>query len=77
MQQLLHQWFIGKGSELEGISLQFENVSLIMKHKVSDQQAQIGNHSCPGNLETIMDWPEGKAFWILPEEEVTHAEEAL
>lgn len=25
----------------------------------------------------IMDWPEGKAFWILPEEEVTHAEEAL
>lgn len=48
-----------------------------MKHKVSDQQAQIGNHSCPGNLEIIMDWPEGKAFWILPEEEVTHAEEAL
>jgi len=26
------------------------------------QQAQIGNSSCPGILEVIMDWPEGTRF---------------
>ncbi|KAK4832852.1 LOW QUALITY PROTEIN: hypothetical protein QYF61_025872 [Mycteria americana] len=40
------------------------------------QRTRIGNPSCPGILEVIMDWPEGTDFGILPEEEVTHAEEA-
>ncbi|KAK4806933.1 hypothetical protein QYF61_027300 [Mycteria americana] len=40
------------------------------------QRARIGNPSCPGILEVIKDWPEGKDFRISPEEEVTHAEEA-
>ncbi|GAB0207525.1 macrophage immunometabolism regulator [Grus japonensis] len=32
--------------------------------------------SRPGILEVITDWPEGKDFGMLPEEEVTRAEEA-
>ncbi|GAB0207000.1 hypothetical protein GRJ2_003165600 [Grus japonensis] len=36
----------------------------------------MGNPSRPGILEVITDWPEGKDFGMLPEEEVTHAEEA-
>ena len=32
--------------------------------------------SCPGILEVIMDWPEGKVFGMSPEEEVMCAEEA-
>ncbi|KAK4826486.1 hypothetical protein QYF61_009559 [Mycteria americana] len=40
------------------------------------QQAGIGNPSCPGILEVIMDWPEGKDFRISPEEEVMCAEKA-
>jgi len=36
----------------------------------------MGNRSHPGILEVIMDWPEGKDFGVLPEEEVTHAEMA-
>ncbi|KAK4811029.1 hypothetical protein QYF61_015733 [Mycteria americana] len=40
------------------------------------QRARIGNPNRPGILEVIMDWPEGKDFGILPEEEVTRAEEA-
>jgi len=39
------------------------------------QWARMGNHSCPGILELVMDWPEGKDFRMSPEEEVTHAEE--
>ncbi|KAK4825601.1 hypothetical protein QYF61_001281, partial [Mycteria americana] len=39
------------------------------------QWAQIGNSSHLGILELIMDWPKGKDFGILPEEEVLHAEE--
>ncbi|KAK4817217.1 hypothetical protein QYF61_003741 [Mycteria americana] len=39
------------------------------------QRARIGNPNCPGILEVIMDWPEGKDFRILPEEEVMHTEE--
>jgi len=35
----------------------------------------MGNPSDPGILEVIMDWPEGKDFGVLPEEEVTRAEE--
>ncbi|GAB0206876.1 hypothetical protein GRJ2_003153200 [Grus japonensis] len=45
-------------------------------HANPTQQAQIGNPNRPGILEVITDWPEGKDFGILPEEEVTHAEEA-
>ena len=40
------------------------------------QQARVGNPSRPGILEVIMDWPEGKDFGVLSEEEVTHAEDA-
>ncbi|GAB0209469.1 hypothetical protein GRJ2_003412600 [Grus japonensis] len=41
------------------------------------QRAPIGNPSCPGILEVITDWPEGKDFGISSEEDkVTHAEEA-
>ncbi|GAB0204674.1 hypothetical protein GRJ2_002933000 [Grus japonensis] len=40
------------------------------------QRAQIGNPSCPGILEVIMGWPEGKDFGMSPEEEVTCAKEA-
>ena len=40
------------------------------------QQAQIGSPSCPGVLEVIINWPEGKDFGMAPEEEVTCAEEA-
>ena len=40
------------------------------------QWARIGNPSHSGILELITDWPEGKDFRILPEEEVMHAEEA-
>ncbi|GAB0208126.1 hypothetical protein GRJ2_003278300 [Grus japonensis] len=40
------------------------------------QRAQIGNPNRPGILEVITDWPEGKDFGMLPEEEVTSAEEA-
>ncbi|GAB0186981.1 hypothetical protein GRJ2_001163400 [Grus japonensis] len=39
------------------------------------QWARIGSPNCPGILEVITDWPEGKDFRILPEEEVTRAEE--
>ncbi|GAB0195727.1 C-factor-like [Grus japonensis] len=35
-----------------------------------------GNPNCPGILEVIMDWPEGKDFGMLPEEEVTPHQEA-
>jgi len=35
------------------------------------QCARMGNPSCPGILEVIIDWPEGKYFGISPEEEVT------
>ncbi|GAB0204611.1 hypothetical protein GRJ2_002926700 [Grus japonensis] len=45
-------------------------VALIM------QRARTGNPSCPGILEVIMGWPEGKDFRMSPEEEVTCAEEA-
>ncbi|KAK4810874.1 hypothetical protein QYF61_013282 [Mycteria americana] len=44
-------------------------VALIM------QRAQMENPDCPGILEVIIDWPEGRNFRVLPEE-VTHAEEA-
>ncbi|GAB0188693.1 hypothetical protein GRJ2_001334600 [Grus japonensis] len=37
------------------------------------QRAQVGNPNCPGILEVITDWPEGKDFRMLPEEEVTEA----
>ncbi|KAK4827996.1 hypothetical protein QYF61_022773 [Mycteria americana] len=40
------------------------------------QRARTGNPSCPGILEVIMAWPEGKDFGTSPEEEVTRAEEA-
>ncbi|KAK4817077.1 hypothetical protein QYF61_027908 [Mycteria americana] len=40
------------------------------------QRARIGNPDHPGILEVIMDWSEGKDFGVLPEEEVTRAEEA-
>jgi len=40
------------------------------------QRARMGNPSHPGILEVIIDWPEGKDFGALPEEEVTRAEEA-
>jgi len=40
------------------------------------QSARKGNPSHPGILEVIMDWPEGKDFGALPEQEVTFAEEA-
>ncbi|KAK4826310.1 hypothetical protein QYF61_007157, partial [Mycteria americana] len=40
------------------------------------QWPQTGNPTCSGILEVIMDWLEGKDFRILPEEEVTCAEEA-
>ena len=40
------------------------------------QQARIGNLSCPGILEVITNWPEGKHFGMAPEEEVARAEEA-
>ncbi|KAK4823426.1 hypothetical protein QYF61_002112 [Mycteria americana] len=43
---------------------------------LTTERAQIGNPSRPEILEVIMDWPEGKDFRILPEEEVTCAEEA-
>ncbi|GAB0181133.1 hypothetical protein GRJ2_000578600 [Grus japonensis] len=36
------------------------------------QQAQIGSPNHPGILEAITDWPEGKDFGVLPEEEATH-----
>ena len=36
----------------------------------------MGNHSHPGILEVIMDWPEGKKFGTSPGEEVSHAKEA-
>jgi len=29
------------------------------------QRARMGNPSCPGILEVIMDWPEGKDFWSI------------
>ncbi|GAB0193848.1 hypothetical protein GRJ2_001850100 [Grus japonensis] len=40
------------------------------------QRARIGSPNRPGILEVITDWPEGKDFGMLPEEEVTRAEEA-
>jgi len=40
------------------------------------QQDQMGSPSCPGILEVIMDWTEGKDFGASPEKEVTRAEEA-
>ncbi|GAB0208802.1 hypothetical protein GRJ2_003345900 [Grus japonensis] len=40
------------------------------------QRARIGSPTCPGILEVITDWPEGKDFRMSPEEEVTCAEEA-
>ncbi|GAB0204239.1 ribonuclease H-like [Grus japonensis] len=43
---------------------------------VITQRAQIGNPSHPGILEVITDWPEDKDFRMMPEEEVTCAEEA-
>jgi len=41
------------------------------------QQHQMGNSIRPGIVEVIMDWPEGKDFRVLPEEEVTRAEEVV
>jgi len=38
--------------------------------------AREGKPSCPGMLEVIMDWLEGKDLGISPGEEVTHAETA-
>ncbi|KAK4826040.1 hypothetical protein QYF61_003939 [Mycteria americana] len=35
----------------------------------------VRNPNCPGILEVIRDWPEGKDFRISAEEEVMHAEE--
>jgi len=43
---------------------------------LSTQWARMGNPSHPGILEVMMDWPEDKDFGLLPEEEVTRAEEA-
>ncbi|GAB0203437.1 hypothetical protein GRJ2_002809300 [Grus japonensis] len=43
---------------------------------VITQWARIGNLSCPGILEVITDWPEGKDFGVSPEEEVTRTREA-
>ena len=40
------------------------------------QRAQMGNLSCPGILEVIMDWPEDKKFGTSPGEEVSRATEA-
>jgi len=40
------------------------------------QRAWMGNLSCPGILEVIVDCPEGKTFGRLPEEEVLSAKEA-
>ncbi|GAB0177710.1 ribonuclease H-like [Grus japonensis] len=40
------------------------------------QRAPVGNPGHPGILEVITDWPEGKDFGMMPEEEVTPAEEA-
>lgn len=37
---------------------------------------QMGNHSHPGNLEVIMNWPEGENFGISSREELMRAEEA-
>jgi len=37
----------------------------------------MGNHSHPGILDVIMDWPEGKDFRMLAKEGVTHAGEPL
>ena len=39
------------------------------------QQARMGNLDCSGILEVTMDWPEGQNFVVLPEEDVTRAEE--
>ncbi|KAK4807063.1 hypothetical protein QYF61_018404 [Mycteria americana] len=39
------------------------------------QQARVGKPNCPGILEEIMDWPEGRDFGALPEE-VAHDREA-
>ena len=36
----------------------------------------MGNLSCPGILEVIMDWPEGKNFGMTPAEDVSRAKEA-
>jgi len=36
----------------------------------------MGEPSHPGILKVITDWPEGKHFGMLPEEELTHAEES-
>jgi len=36
----------------------------------------MGNPSCPGILEVIMDWPEGKDFGVSAEEAMTRAEGA-
>ncbi|GAB0181494.1 ribonuclease H-like [Grus japonensis] len=43
--------------------------------KGSQMRARIGNPNCPGILDVITDWPEGKDFGMSPEEEVTCAEE--
>ena len=40
------------------------------------QWARIRSPSHPGILEVITNWPEGKYFGMVPEEEVTHTEEA-
>ena len=40
------------------------------------QRARTGSPSCPGILEVITNWPEGKDFGMVPEEEVMRAEEA-
>ncbi|GAB0205175.1 ribonuclease H-like [Grus japonensis] len=39
------------------------------------QWARIGNPNCPGILEVIIAWPEGKDFGMSPEEKVTCVEE--
>jgi len=40
------------------------------------QWAQVGNPSCPGILEVIIDWPKSKDFRMSSEQKVTGAEEA-
>ena len=45
-------------------------IVLIMQH------AQMGNLGCPGILEVIMDWPEGKKLGTSPAEEISRAKEA-
>lgn len=53
-----------------------DTVLLLFSVTLITQWVQLGNPSCSGIFEVIMDWPEGKDFGISSSEEVTHAEEA-